>query len=182
MLLETSSDPELQSHPFIPINDEDEIKIIQRFKSAFEKNGILGKGKFEFIEGDGKMSNGVEDPISSLGTDEIEEDKILNNKASPFCKSKDRKWPLDDPGKFGYGKGRGGGGKSVEEFGMRAQQEWPWDRQRGEEPRLERNLFEKELEPVAEINQSAWMSFTKTRVAPKPKVRVEPSQDPKPSS
>lgn len=101
----------------------------------------MGERKFEFVEGDGE--------ISSLGTEEIEEDKILNGKQSPFWKGKG--WGLD-----------------------------------GE--RVERNLFQEEKEPVAEINQSAWMSFTKARVAVKPQTRPEPqprpeqSQDPKPSS
>ena len=169
----------MQAHPFVPINDEDEIRIIQRFKSAFEKN-VLGKGKFEFVEEDPKDSYAVEEPISSLKTDEIEEDKILNNKASPFCKSS--KWPLDDPEKFSYGAPGASTNKSGEGFEERTQQELPWDHQRSQELKLERNLFQGEPEPVAEINQIAWMSFTKTRVAVKPHVRVEPSQDPKPSS
>jgi hypothetical protein len=100
---------------------------------------VLGERKFEFVEGDGE--------ISSLGTEEIEEDKILNGKQSPFWK--------------GEGKGKG------------------WGEDGGE--RVERNLFREELEPVAEINQSAWMSFTKARVAVKPQARPGPSQDQKPS-
>jgi hypothetical protein len=53
---------------------------VERFRSAFEKGGVLGERKFEFVEGDGE--------ISSLGTEEIEEDKILNGKQSPFWKGK----------------------------------------------------------------------------------------------